>query len=378
MQLFFALTWVVYVIYLPRLAAQAGIGSGAVLWILFGDQVIFALCDWVTGLASDRVAETVGRLGKLVAAVTALSALAFLLLPLVTRLGAPVFLGLTVVWTATSSALRAPPMKLLGRYTPPGQRPWVASLFLLGTGVASSVAPVLAGPIGRHDPRMVFAVSSLSVVAVTASMAWAEKRLARSAAPEKPAASGIRSTGFLVFLAAVALLALGNQVHTFLNTGPAFRKLAPAADLPGLLTLSGIGFSLGMLPASWLTKRFGAVTVMAAAALVAAVSAGAAELAPDVASLAVAQFVCGAAWGTVVMSAFTAALAIGHTGSEGLAIGSLFSLMAVAGMARILLGVGGFQHAALPWLPAVVWLAAGLMLLPARSRSARFALDVAG
>src|SRR6516165_741936 len=99
MQLFFALTWVVYVIYLPRLAAQAGIGSGAVLWILFGDQVIFALCDWVTGLASDRVAETVGRLGKLVAAVTALSALAFLLLPLVTRLGAPVFLGLTVVWT---------------------------------------------------------------------------------------------------------------------------------------------------------------------------------------------------------------------------------------------------------------------------------------
>jgi MFS family permease len=145
MQLFFALSWVIYVLYLPRLAAQAGIGRGVVPWILVLDQVIFAVCDWATGLAADRVANIVGRLGKIVAAVTVLSTLAFLLLPLSTGFGAPVFLFLVIIWSITSSALRAPPLKLLGRYTPPDQQPWVGSLFLLGIGIASVLAPFLGG-----------------------------------------------------------------------------------------------------------------------------------------------------------------------------------------------------------------------------------------
>ena len=41
LQLFFALTWVVYVIYLPALAAQAGIDKRFVPWILMMDQAIF-------------------------------------------------------------------------------------------------------------------------------------------------------------------------------------------------------------------------------------------------------------------------------------------------------------------------------------------------
>jgi len=46
LQLFFWLSWVEYVIYLPKLAAQAGIDRGVVPWILVLDQAIFALCDW--------------------------------------------------------------------------------------------------------------------------------------------------------------------------------------------------------------------------------------------------------------------------------------------------------------------------------------------
>src|SRR6201997_4937404 len=171
MQLFFNLSWVIYVIFLPQLAAQAGVNRGVVPWILLLDQVIFALCDWATGLAADRVANSLGRLGKLVAAVTALSGLAFLLLPLVTRIGAAAFLVLTVIWAITSSALRAPPLTLLGRYTSPDRQPWVGSLFLLGIGVSSALAPFLAGRITAYDPRIMFAASAVSVVVVTWSIA---------------------------------------------------------------------------------------------------------------------------------------------------------------------------------------------------------------
>jgi len=378
MQLFFNLSWVIYVIFLPQLAAQAGVSKGVVPWILVLDQVIFALCDWAAGLASDRVANILGRLGKLVAAVTALSALAFLLLPLVTRIGAPVFLVLTVIWAITSSALRAPPLTLLGRYTSPDRQPWVGSLFLLGIGVSSALAPFLAGSITAYDPRIMFAASAVSVVVVTWSIVWAEKKLAHSAPPAKPTGAKIQSATFVLFLAAILLLAIAYQVHFFINTEPQFRRFARPTELPGLLSLFWIGFDLLMLPASMLTKRFGGTAVMAGGALVAAASAWAAKQATDVLTLSVAQFVCGGAWAAVAMSAVAAAFRLGHTGSEGKAIGAMYSVLAVAAVARIAVVAGHIQHdsaiaLALPWLPAIAWLAAGFMLLPAARRPARSA-----
>ena len=68
LQLVFGLTWVGYVIYLPQLAARAGINAGVVGWLLVFDQMIFALCDWAAGVAVDRVVRVVGRVGKIVAA----------------------------------------------------------------------------------------------------------------------------------------------------------------------------------------------------------------------------------------------------------------------------------------------------------------------
>src|SRR2546428_13480243 len=87
-QFFFTLTWTVYVISLPQLAAQAGIAKELVIVILMADQVIFALMDFAMGLWADRVARTVGRLGAIVAALTGVSCLAFLLLPFVAAGGA--------------------------------------------------------------------------------------------------------------------------------------------------------------------------------------------------------------------------------------------------------------------------------------------------
>lgn len=44
------------------------------------------------------------------------------------------FLALIAVWAMTSSALRAPPMALLGKYVPAPKLPWVSTLTLLGMG----------------------------------------------------------------------------------------------------------------------------------------------------------------------------------------------------------------------------------------------------
>jgi hypothetical protein len=44
LQLFFALCWTIYVIYLPKLAAVAGIAPKAVIFVFMLDQAIFTVC----------------------------------------------------------------------------------------------------------------------------------------------------------------------------------------------------------------------------------------------------------------------------------------------------------------------------------------------
>ena len=83
LQFFFTLTWVVYVIYLPALAAQVGLPKEVVPLILLADQAIFVICDWAAGVYADRVSATVGRLGPRIALVTLVSCAAFLALPFV-------------------------------------------------------------------------------------------------------------------------------------------------------------------------------------------------------------------------------------------------------------------------------------------------------
>src|SRR5207237_3667249 len=113
LQLFFALCWTIYVIYRPKLAAAAGIPPNAVILVVMLDQAIFTVCDFFTGIATDRVTRVLGRLGVWVTAATALSCAAFLIMPLIAGFGTPALIVVIVLWTVTSSALRAPPLMLL-------------------------------------------------------------------------------------------------------------------------------------------------------------------------------------------------------------------------------------------------------------------------
>src|SRR6516225_3613676 len=88
LQLVFTLLWTTYVIYLPKLAAQVGIAPSAVILILMMDQAIFTITDTAMGIAADRIAALVGRLGVFVGVLTCVSCAAFVALPYVAALGA--------------------------------------------------------------------------------------------------------------------------------------------------------------------------------------------------------------------------------------------------------------------------------------------------
>jgi hypothetical protein len=81
-----------------------------------------------------------------------------------------------------------------------------------------------------------------------------------------------------------------------------------------------------------------------------------------------AQLVAGAAWGFILVSAFTLAFTIGRDGREGTMAGVLFASLAVATLARMAMVAGGFPTSAdlkpvLQWAPIVCWSLAGAGLL---------------
>ncbi|TAK50113.1 MAG: MFS transporter [Xanthobacteraceae bacterium] len=376
LQLVFTLGWTVYAIYLPRLAHDVGLPASAVLWILMLDQAIFTLSDFAMGVMADKVSRVVGRLGRIVAAVTLVSSLAFLLLPFVAREGTRatwLFLALVVIWAVTASALRAPPLMLLGKYAARPAVPWLAALAMLGYGLAGAAAPYLALMLRGLDARLPFVIASVAVVTATLGLSAIERMLAHHpAAAPSPAAQPLAFTGAaratLLFVVAMLAFGLGFQIHFALNSPPLFLRFAPPADLALLMPVFWVGFNLMMFPASVVTRRLGGFAVMGFAGVIGATALGAAQVAGGLGFLVAAQFVAGAAWGALLMSAFAAATALGASGAEGRTLGLMFSALALATFARIAAVAADMKSdpllaAALPWLPAVAWIIAGLMLL---------------
>src|SRR3954447_21922883 len=194
LQLVFTLGWTVYAIYLPKLAAQVGIAPSAVILILMMDQAIFTITDTAMGIAADKISHVLGRLGVFVAALTALSCAAFVALPFVATAGPgaqAVFLTLIVIWAISSSALRAPPLTLLGKHRARPAIPFLSALAMLGYGLAGAVSPYLGVVLRDHDPRLPFVVSSLVLLITVLALSKVERDARRepdaeAAAPAKP------------------------------------------------------------------------------------------------------------------------------------------------------------------------------------------------
>jgi MFS family permease len=382
LQLVFTLGWTTYVIYLPKLAAQVGIAPSAVILILMLDQAIFTITDTAMGIAADRIASFVGRIGMFVGVLTAISCAAFVALPFVagTGPGAQVwFIGLILIWVVTSSALRAPPLTLLGKHRARPQIPFLSALAMLGYGLAGAVSPYLGTVLRDHDPRMPFVISGVVLLLTTLALSKVERDIAQQApvASEPPVPAKTLGRIPILFIASMLILSLGSQLHSSINSAPFFLRFAKANELQWLLPVFWIGFNIAMFPASAVVRHRGGLFVMGAAGLLGAFAAAGAELAVNLNMLIAAQFVAGAAWGCMLMAAVAAALAIGETGAEGKVVGLVFSALALATFARMAAVAGGLQKLPeyaplLQWAPVACWSVAGAgLLVIAASRAQR-------
>jgi hypothetical protein len=385
LQLVFTLGWTTYVIYLPQLAAKVGIAPAAVILVLMLDQAIFTVTDTAMGMAADRIASMVGRLGVFVGTLTAVSCIAFVALPFVAGNGPGAqawFIALIVIWAITSSALRAPPLILIGKHSAKPSIPFLSALAMFGYGLAGAVSPYLGVALRDQDARLPFVISSVVLLITALALSKVERGLVQDAAPPAKPVEPIQPSSMvpLIFIASMVVLALGYQLHFSLNSGPLYLRFAKPNDLQWLMPVFWIGFNIVMFPASTIAKHRGGLIVMGVAGLLGALAVLGAELAGNLSVLIAAQFVAGAAWGCMLMSAISAALAIGETGAEGKVVGLVFSALALATFARMAAVAGGLQKLPdyaplLHWAPVACWSVAGaglLVLAAARvQRSAR-------
>src|SRR5580692_5381919 len=207
-----------YVIYLPKLAAQVGIAPTSVILILMLDQAIFTIADTAMGIAADKIARLVGRIGLFVGMVTVLSCAAFAALPFVAGTGPGArgwLIALIVIWAITSSALRAPPLTLLAKHRAKPSIPFLAALAMLGYGLAGAVAPYLGVVLRNRDARLPLVISSVVLLIVALALSGVERGLAQSAAAPARPAEATKPLGKvpLVFIGSMIILALGYQLH---------------------------------------------------------------------------------------------------------------------------------------------------------------------
>ena len=395
-QLLFTATWTIYVAFLPQLAAAAGIPKDRVIWILMLDQMIFIAMDFALGVGADRVTAAMRRLAGPMVALTALSCIAFLLLP---HAGASpaLLLGLTAIWAITSSALRAPPMAMFSKYAGATATPRFVFLSLLGIGIAGAIAPWLTARLRGLSPELPFALAAIGLLAAVAAMGWCERRLAADAAgqpsgapatanaanattaanaapaspnataanPPQPAPRGGSAAAFFI---CIVLLALGFQIHTALNSAPAYLRFAKAPDLEWLMGLFWAGFSIFvMAPGMGALKNASPPAMLLAATAGGALALALLPAAASLPALIAVQLAAGAAWGLITGYALSAAIDAGRTGREGRFTGLIFALLADAALTRFAIVVSGLNKAPdfapwLVWLPAICWSAALALL----------------
>jgi MFS family permease len=374
LQLFFTLGWTIYVVYLPQLAAKVGLPPTAVVIILLVDQAIFTITDTLMGIAADRMTPVVGRLSRVVIWLTVVSCAAFIALPFVADLGPNAkvaLIALTLTWVVTSSALRAPPLALLGKFAARPSIPMLSCLVMLGYGIAGAVSPYLGVALRNHDPRIPFVVSTVVLLLTALMMSWIERQLrdGKLSAPERKPLAVPKSWGTLalIFVVAVLVLALGYQLHFSVNSAQMFLRFAKQPDLQWLMPVYWIGFNIAMFPASFVTRRLGGLLVIGCAALLGAGAVFGMENATGLNTMIAMQFLAGAAWGCILMSAVAAAIAVSG-GAEGKVLGLMFSALALATFARIAAVAGGLTknpayEALLQWTPILCWALAGAALL---------------
>jgi hypothetical protein len=365
LQFVLAATWTAYALYLPQLLDKAGLPKEWAPPLLLADQLIFAATDIAAALWMDRATRIVGRAGRVIAVASAVSACAFLAIPLVAApgpIGQGLLIGAIFIWIITSAALRAPPLALVKKYAAKPSLPWLASLSALGLGLAGLAAPGLVAVLRDVDPRGPFALAALTLVAAALGVVALERRYAgqspSTARKERPRLDGRVA---LFFFAATGIV-----LSAQLFSGPTGARLVSrlAAEPGWSVQIFWIGFVVAAAFAS-LTRGWDVFRVVGAAALVGAGFSVGAIAAPQAALLLAAQAFAGAAWGVMKSGLLTAALTFNAGERHSLLVGLVFCATGLASAARLTLVQSGAlaNEMSLFWLVPALWIAGGLVLL---------------
>ena len=375
LQFLLTVSWTVYVVYLPQLAERVGIPVDRIIVILIIDQVIFTICDTLMGIATDRMIAVAGRFSRVMVALGATSCAAFLALPYVVDLGPSAeipFLLLIGLWAVTSSALRAPPIALMGKFAARPSVPWLCCLAMCGYGLAGASAPYLGATLRAYDPRWPFLISSAGLMVAALSLPWIERQLRRglltpSVRPTLRLPRS-RTVWAIILIPLMIVLAIGYQFHFALDSVPLFLRFTKQPDLKWMMPVYWIGFSFTLFPVGFIVKRLGGFMIIGCAALLGAAAILGMRYATNLDTMLVMQFVAGAAWGAILTSAMAMAIALGNRHSEGIFIGLIFSAVAIATGARLAAQAIGIQNdptfaAFLHWVPILCWSLSGVGLL---------------
>jgi len=371
-QCLLALSWTLYVLFLPGLLEQAHLDRSWLPTILIADQLIFAACDWLAGVYADRVALVWRRLGRVMTAVGLLSSALLLAMPWVATTGSSVALLATIfVWIATSSALRSPVFALLGRVREDAtgtRRAGMVSIALVGISLAGAFGPYLTTLLRGLDPRLPLGLSALSLAAAGLWALHAEQLLPRPTVADESLATRSVARRRAWWLAAITFVAaLGAQSITVLLAPPLLARFV-GTDAVVWAAWFWAGFGIGLAPGTRLTTIshpfIGAAVALGVGAIAFFACAASGMFAFVVAGLIVA----GCGWGVFATIAFTSAVTLSKGRAllrgAGTASGMLFSAFALAIVARLLFVSSGLGRAPWTvWLPLITWVVAAILLL---------------
>jgi hypothetical protein len=211
----------------------------------------------------------------------------------------------------------------------------MVALSMAGLGVANALAPYVGLQLKSISPWWPFVLSAAALALLALGMVAAERSLAGQAPAAAPGTAAAAAPGAW----------RGGLLPGGVRGGRAGLPVAPVgvqcaaaaaprharAELPALMPVFWVGFNLCLLPASLMCKRLGAASVMAMGAELAMLAVAGAALAPGLPLLVAAQLAAGAGWALLLCAAFSGALALGHTGREGLMNGSLQATLAAGG-----------------------------------------------
>jgi Na+/melibiose symporter-like transporter len=378
-QFLFATSWTIYVIYLPQLAQSVGIPRELVIGILLLDQLTFAITDFALGWAADRVNRLIGRIGPAILAVTAVSCLCFFALPHIALLGpgspatTGMFLVAILLWVVSSSVLRAPPWVVIVQHAANPSVPLLSAIVFIGVSLAACTSSYIGVALRNVDPRLPFAISSVTLFVVTVGVVWLERALERVPAPDpaqeaqSSTAAQVREARYIppLFYFATAILALGFQANIAFAVFAQYARFD--ANLDYVLPLFWVAFNLMSFPATALTPRWGGPMVMALGAGLGVLGTVIATFAPNLPLTILGQMLAGGSWGVLFTAGLSTAVWLGRTGHEGSSLGLWFSMQSVATFLRI--GIVMSQLDRTPrfeelafWLAPICWLVGGALL----------------